>query len=108
MHSRTMISAAPRKGRPRAGTGQGLVGYALSLALIAIISITATLFLGNSLSDTLTGIGNDISGTITHSPAAPTPTPAPTPDPASSYTKKKTCKTAGYTWVTKPKPAHCT
>ena len=41
-------------------TGQGLAEYALILALIAIISIVALLFLGGQISDKLSVIGNAI------------------------------------------------
>ena len=38
--------------------GQGLAEYALILALIAIISIVALIFLGGQISDKLSVIGN--------------------------------------------------
>jgi pilus assembly protein Flp/PilA len=38
--------------------GQGLAEYALILALIAIVSIVALLFLGNQISDKLSVVGN--------------------------------------------------
>ncbi len=38
--------------------GQGLAEYALILALIAIISIIALIFLGGQISDKLSVIGN--------------------------------------------------
>jgi pilus assembly protein Flp/PilA len=40
--------------------GQGLAEYALILALIAIVSIVALLFLGSQISDKLTVIGNTV------------------------------------------------
>jgi pilus assembly protein Flp/PilA len=40
--------------------GQGLAEYALILALIAIVSIIALLFLGNQISDKLSVIGNNL------------------------------------------------
>jgi Flp pilus assembly pilin Flp len=40
--------------------GQGLAEYALILALIAIISIVALLFLGSQISDQMTIIGNAV------------------------------------------------
>jgi pilus assembly protein Flp/PilA len=43
-----------------ADDGQGLAEYALILALIAIISIVALLFLGGQISDKLTVIGNAV------------------------------------------------
>lgn len=38
--------------------GQGLAEYALILALIAIVSIVALLYLGSQISDKLSVIGN--------------------------------------------------
>ena len=40
--------------------GQGLAEYALILALIAIISIIALLFLGGSVSKILSSLGNSV------------------------------------------------
>jgi pilus assembly protein Flp/PilA len=40
--------------------GQGLAEYALILALIAIISIVALIFLGGQISDKLSTVGNAI------------------------------------------------
>jgi len=40
--------------------GQGLAEYALILALIAVISIVALLFLGSQISDKLSVIGNEL------------------------------------------------
>ena len=40
--------------------GQGLAEYALILALIAIISIVALLYLGGQVSDKLSTIGNQL------------------------------------------------
>jgi pilus assembly protein Flp/PilA len=40
--------------------GQGLAEYALILALIAIVSIIALLFLGTQISDKLSVIGNSM------------------------------------------------
>ena len=40
--------------------GQGLVEYALILVLIAIVAITALVFLGNTLSTELSSIGASV------------------------------------------------
>lgn len=40
--------------------GQGLAEYALILALIAVISIVALLFLGSQISDKLSTIGSQL------------------------------------------------
>jgi pilus assembly protein Flp/PilA len=45
---------------PDDDAGQGLAEYALILALIAIVSIVALLFLGSQISDKLTVVGNTI------------------------------------------------
>ena len=44
--------------RMRTEEGQGLAEYALILALIAIISIVALIYLGTQISDKLSVIGN--------------------------------------------------
>ena len=79
-------------------SGQALAEFALTLALVAVIAIAATLYLGAQTSGVLSTIGDGMNG-ISGAPAT---------TPPSGYTKKKTCKQAGYKWVTKPKPAHCT
>ena len=40
--------------------GQGLAEYALILALIAVIAITALIFLGNQVTTILSTVGNSI------------------------------------------------
>jgi pilus assembly protein Flp/PilA len=40
--------------------GQGLAEYALILALIAIIAITALIFMGSQISDKLSTIGSQL------------------------------------------------
>jgi pilus assembly protein Flp/PilA len=45
---------------PRDDEGQGLAEYALILALIAIVSIIALIFLGSQISDKLSVIGDAI------------------------------------------------
>lgn len=42
----------------RGETGQGLAEYALILALIAVASILAITFMGNSINQTLSDLGN--------------------------------------------------
>lgn len=60
-----------RKGSVRAQT---LVEYGLLLALIAVVVITALLFLGPVIADMFTTIGNQLN------PAGgPQPTPVPAP-----------------------------
>lgn len=44
--------------RSDADDGQGLAEYALILALVAILSILALMFLGSQVSDKLSVIGN--------------------------------------------------
>ena len=95
----------PRQSRE---SGQGLVEYALILALVAVLAISATMFLGKQVSGSLSNVGNQIGASVTsgasQSTPTPTPTPPPTPKPASAYATKATCVAAGYTWYsTKPK-----
>lgn len=42
----------------RGETGQGLAEYALILALISLAAIVAITFMGTSISDTLSDLGN--------------------------------------------------
>ncbi len=44
--------------RAREETGQGLAEYALILALIAVASILAITFMGSSINQTLSDLGN--------------------------------------------------
>ena len=55
-----LVSVLPRLMRQDDEAGQGLAEYALILALIAIVSIIALLFLGNQISDKLSVIGNSM------------------------------------------------
>ena len=104
MHTRpTSKPAAPSRRRRLIQAGQGLVEYALILALIAILAIGAAVVLGRQVSTTLSTVGDQMPAGSSASP-----TVAPTPTPPSDFGTKKTCTAAGYTWVTKPKPAHCT
>ena len=48
-----MVHVCPRRGQ----LGQGLAEYALNLALIAIVAISALLFLGGGLESILSAIG---------------------------------------------------
>jgi Flp pilus assembly pilin Flp len=104
---RTSNSATLRLRRRLVQAGQGLVEYALILALIAILTIGATVVLGRQVSTTLSTVGAQIHASSSASPTA-APSAAPTPTPPSKFRTKKSCTAAGYTWVTKPKPAHCT
>jgi pilus assembly protein Flp/PilA len=44
----------------RRESGQGLAEYALILGLIAILSIVAVTFMGDSINDLLSNLGNSI------------------------------------------------
>ena len=101
----TSNPAAPRRRRRLIQAGQGLVEYALILVLIAILAIGATVVLGRQVSTTLSAVGAQIHAGSSESPTA---APSAGPTPPSEFGTKKSCKAAGYTWVTKPKPAHCT
>ncbi len=46
--------------RRNSQAGQGLAEYALILALIAILAITALLFLGGQINTVLSNIGNSL------------------------------------------------
>ena len=57
MDLQTRIAAIIGDGRDN-DSGQGLVEYALILALIAIVAIVALIFMGSQVSDKLSIIGN--------------------------------------------------
>ena len=58
MHVSKLLALVTRADQDQ--DGQGLAEYALILALIAIVSIIALLFLGNQISDKLSVIGNSM------------------------------------------------
>jgi len=45
---------------PRGETGQGLAEYALILALIAVAAIVAITFMGSSINNLLSSLGNSM------------------------------------------------
>jgi Flp pilus assembly pilin Flp len=59
MSLRRQLSAIVNRVR-HAADGQGLAEYALILALIAIISIVALIFMGSQVSDKLSVIGSQL------------------------------------------------
>ena len=67
--------------------GQGLVEYALLLALISVVSISGLLLLGGHVSSDLSNTGSKLAvpaagatpGPTPHVTPHPTPTPTPTP-----------------------------
>ena len=54
----TMISALLTRFVERDEEGQGLAEYALILALIAVVSIIAVMYLGGQISQRLSQVGN--------------------------------------------------
>jgi pilus assembly protein Flp/PilA len=59
---RTLLEAVTRLvAHHRDEEGQGLVEYALIIALIAIVAIVAVMFMGSQVSDKLTVIGTTIA-----------------------------------------------
>ena len=54
---RSLATWAPAEGEQ----GQGLAEYALILALIAVVAILALIFLGDSLADLMSYIGDTIA-----------------------------------------------
>jgi pilus assembly protein Flp/PilA len=60
MNFRTNVSRFVASFIHRDEEGQGLAEYALILALIAVISIVALMFMGSQVSDKLSVIGSSI------------------------------------------------
>ena len=82
-----------REGRPRTRhRGQGTAEYAIVLALVAIIAISALLFLSNGIGDVLAnvsnGFGPSASSAVPTVPAKATPTAKPTKTPKATKTPK--------------------
>ncbi len=72
--------------------GQGLVEYAILLALVAILVISVLVFAGGRISSTLSSIGTDLGApAVTAGPTMkPTPTPKPTKKPKPTKAPKAT------------------
>ena len=59
---RTLLATLARLvADPRDEEGQGLVEYALIIALVALIAIVSLIFMGSQVSDKLSIIGNTIA-----------------------------------------------
>jgi Flp pilus assembly pilin Flp len=76
------------------GSGQGLVEYALVLALVAVLVISVVLFAGGRITLNLSAIGVDLGGpSLTAGPTMkPTPTPKATKTPKPTKAPKATPK----------------
>ena len=86
--------------------GQGVVEYALVLALMAVLAIGATAYLGGMATSALSNVAVLLNGAV---PSGSSTGPQLTPVPAGDYTTKKACTASGYQWIAKTKttPAHC-
>ena len=75
-----------------AAAGQGLVEYAVVLALVAVLVISVIMFAGGRITMTLNTIGSDFSSpSITAGPTLkPTPTPKATKTPKPTKAPKPT------------------
>ena len=125
MHRLITNVAAITRHRRRFEAGQGLGEYALILALVAVLAIGATSYLGGQINGTLSTVGDRLQGSVAggirgsrtsanvaanvaaDAAAHAATDVTPTPTPPTAYSTKKTCLAAGYAWITKPKPAHC-
>jgi Flp pilus assembly pilin Flp len=107
-----MSAASDPKSRRRAGpsVGQAIVEYALILAIVAAIVIGALVITGKQTSSVISDVGTQIESVAGSDQPEPS-AQAESTTPPSAYTKKKTCKAAGYTWIKKNKKrgivAHC-
>lgn len=96
--SATVLIEPPRRSasnQRRSGQrGQGVVEYALLLALIAIVAISALLVLGGGLNGALTDLGQRLGPAASVQPSAgPTAKPTKTPKPAKTPKPTKPPKT---------------
>jgi Flp pilus assembly pilin Flp len=73
-----MVVSVYRKNHEK---GQGLVEYALIMALLAIVVIVSLKVLGPAIGNVFSEISSSLSGEDGGPPVIETPTPAPTPTP---------------------------
>jgi Flp pilus assembly pilin Flp len=82
-----MGTTTDRGSRRRGQAGQGLVEYALILALVGVIVIGGALIMSGALSNMMARIGTEVDGAVagmTATPALTTPSPPPGgPDPGT-------------------------
>ena len=76
--------------------GQGLVEYALILALVVVIVVAVLLVTGHSLSDAYSEVNRAFQGDVTA--PAPIPTAGGSSTPASSPTPEKTATPSAQEW----------
>ena len=104
-----MGESTGRESRRRGLSGQGLVEYALILALVGVIVIGGALIMSGALSSLMGRIGTDVDGAVAGMTATPAlvPTPAPPgapPDPGAgagptpTIDPDQTCASPGQ-WV---------
>ena len=86
--------------------GQGLVEYVLILALVVVLAVGATVYVGGMASGALSDVADVLNGAA---PDGSSAGPQLTPVPPADYSTKKACTASGYVWIAKTKtaPAHC-
>jgi Flp pilus assembly pilin Flp len=88
-------ATAKTRPRRRRATGQGLVEYALIIAIVAVLAIGASVALGGGINGALFGIG----GQVENPNGGGAPTDAP-----SDYNNEADCEANGYYWENPPGP----
>ena len=89
MYRQPRKSSAKTRPRRFFETGQGLVEYALIIAMVALLAIGATLYLGGQVKGTLSSVGTAANGAVLGANQGG-PTPAPTPAPTAAPTPTPT------------------
>ncbi len=91
---RASVRSRAGRRRGRRQRGQGLVEYALILALIGILAIASVTYLGTSIHSVLSNVGDAFGNHGPAATAAPTawPTPTATPQPINTLKPTKTPK----------------
>ncbi len=105
MYRHLRKSSAKTRPRRFLDTAQGLVEYALILALVAVLAVGATAYLGGQVGSTLSNVGGEVLGADEDGP-----TPAPTPTPAGNpgdHRNAPDCWAAGFFWYSKQLPRQC-
>ncbi len=94
MYRRLRRSSAKTRPRRFFETGAGLVEYALIIALIAVLAIGATTYLGGQIKGVLSNVGT-AAGNVLGVQGGPGPGPVAQP---GDFTDQSSCQGAGFIW----------
>ena len=112
MNRRIRKSTAKTRPRRFFETGQGLVEYALIIAMVALLAIGATAYLGGHINGTLSNVGTTAGGAVLGAGQSGPPGSSSSPSasattPPSDYHNQQSCQAAGYIWHHVDGPDFC-